>query len=836
MHYRALFSLCVILVMSILAGCGGTHGNPVTPGSGVPAESGLNRYLWGYFAAYADTETNEIEMVPWRMASKHLNVIAFLEQGPCYDCVQVTGMSNSGYGTKLVQVRITHPFSNLNLTGFDVRGVALFDAGHMFATSALTVPDSANGTGGELMNADGYTALYAAWTEGSGPGGIVGYIPGKLSSPLAPSAQLNGYKRFFNDTGSPPNERHAFYAGTELEQTFDIKMPTGQFIFGYAIDACWANPIIKPVTNPQTDFPPQANCAEPYLIEVTQHEIGTGLVQNGGKTILFLRVYDYQDLDSHQPPKVECGELFDGWVYPDLVEDGNGYAVYVVEIENINCAVPGQYKCLIAVEDNDNYSQPDWMDLTAYQVVPLTVYPEHGWAITWGGASAGTVATGMDFDSNGNIYISGYFSGTVDFDPGPYEAFHTTVGGNDAFIAEFSPTGEFIWARTWGSAGDDAAWDVAVGGADRIRVTGYFSGLTDFDPGPGSDFYQFGGSFVCKYNADGTYMNTLVWDATMAKAIEIDEDNNMYIAGYFEGENWKLFDFDPSDGDALRSPEGGRDGFVMKLSNLDTFIWAITWGSEDDDEARDLVLSEEDDLVFITGSFSGLVDFEPGAGNTWILSNGETDAYLLCFNMMDDYQWVATWGGAGMDSGREVAWDVEGDSGVYVTGIFESTVDFDSSVYSEDEHTSAGGLDAYVSCHDPEGKYQWAMTWGGTEMEDSDGIAIDSESMIYVTGRYTGTVDLDPTGGSDEHTAVGLVDRYLMKLGTDQVFDWAVGFGGEGASMGLGMVTIGADENPYIAGEFAGEVDFDPGAGLNTRVSAGTSDGYLNVVLKDGGY
>jgi hypothetical protein len=55
-------------------------------------------------------------------------------------------------------------------------------------------------------------------------------------------------------------------------RTYHIKLPegAGPFEFGYVISACWAQPDNIPVKDPETDFPVEANCEDPYGIEVVQ--------------------------------------------------------------------------------------------------------------------------------------------------------------------------------------------------------------------------------------------------------------------------------------------------------------------------------------------------------------------------------------------------------------------------------------------------------------------------------------------------------------------------------------------------------------------------------------
>jgi len=184
-------------------GSSGTRGPVLSP----------NHYLWGYYLFYVDPQKDEIEIVPVRELQIHLNVLGWLEKGPCTNCVSVVAVTPGPAGTKLIDVRIKHPFPSANLTGFDVRGIAMFAGSHVFPLSTLTTPDKTLGDG-ELVNADGFTTLYNGSTEGSGPGGLQGYIKGKFASAAPPDAILNGYKRHIS-SGSA-NTRNAFYAGDSI--------------------------------------------------------------------------------------------------------------------------------------------------------------------------------------------------------------------------------------------------------------------------------------------------------------------------------------------------------------------------------------------------------------------------------------------------------------------------------------------------------------------------------------------------------------------------------------------------------------------------------------------
>ncbi len=370
LHFLA-GTIMVMLVFVISCSTGGlSDSNPTTPDitRNIEADDS-GHYLWAYYNIYVDPVEDIYEVVPLRQVADHWNILKFLEQGPCYNCVEVVAVQPTPSGTREWTVNINHPFPSANLTGFDIRGIAMFAGSKYFPMAGLTTPDRTVGDG-ELVNADGHTTLYNAMTAGSGPGGLQGYLKGKYTPPLTPNALLNGYKRHISPGA---DGRNMFYAGTSVAQVYELDMPDSAFVFGYAVDASWAKATNLPVTNPLTDFPPEANCPEPWNIMVTEEVIGQGLHDQGGQTKLILDVYDHQGKISYFPPVVECPDLFGGTANAIFTVDGTDYSRYEVTVNNENIVEMGEYQCLISIEDTANATAPEWLDLTAYKVIILTV-------------------------------------------------------------------------------------------------------------------------------------------------------------------------------------------------------------------------------------------------------------------------------------------------------------------------------------------------------------------------------------------------------------------------------------------------------------------------------
>src|SRR3990172_6119839 len=82
-----------------------------------------NRRLWGTYIIEVNEDRTKWEILPMRGADGHWNVLKWLEQEPCKDCLKVKNIRSSGSGTVFCDIEITHPLSNPNFTVFDVRGI-----------------------------------------------------------------------------------------------------------------------------------------------------------------------------------------------------------------------------------------------------------------------------------------------------------------------------------------------------------------------------------------------------------------------------------------------------------------------------------------------------------------------------------------------------------------------------------------------------------------------------------------------------------------------------------------------------------------------------------------
>jgi len=127
--------------------------------------------------------------------------------------------------------------------------------------------------------------------------------------------------------------------------------------------------------------------------------------------------------------------------------------------------------------------------------------------------------------------------------------------------------------------------------------------------------------------------------------------------------------------------------------------------------------------------------------------------------------------------------------------------------------TSAGSDDIFVLKLNSSGTFQWVNTYGGTSADVGEGIAVDSSGNIYITGYFYETVDF----GGGNVTSAGSADIFVLKLNSSGAYEWVSTFGGTSIDVGED-ITVDSSGNSYITGYFEGIVDF--GAGNVTSASS----------------
>ena len=421
-------------------------------------------------------------------------------------------------------------------------------------------------------------------------------------------------------------------------------------------------------------------------------------------------------------------------------------------------------------------------------------------------------------DGAGNVYVTGSFNGTIDFDPGVGVAALTSTDNPDAFVAKYDANGAYLWAFRLGATaatGDGSEGrGIDIDASGNIVVTGAFSGSGDFDPGPGvaTRTTTSQQTFVAKYTDNGGFLWAFVLAAWGPSDVEFDPTGNVYVVGAFSG----TVDFDPgSRTTTLKTISPST--FVAKYSPGGSFTWVRKLGASgknaDWRTYPNGVSCDATGNVILCGAFNGTTNL--GQGN--VSSQGGEDPYVAKYSASGSCLWAFSLGG---HNSNDVAVDSTGD--VYLTGAFSGTVDFDPGAGIAGQ-TAGGGVDIYLAKYSAAGVYQWASGIGGSGSDIAHSVIVDAQDNVLIAGHFTGTVDFDPgTGVSNVSATAPNAVPYVARYTPVGALDWV--FGIDGTNGGTASAVVSAGSGVAVTGYFSGTCDFDHSEGTASLTSAGGVD------------
>ncbi len=567
--------------------------------------------------------------------------------------------------------------------------------------------------------------------------------------------------------------------------------------------------------------------------------------------------------------------------FDDLPDSPNFYAVF-------RTPVGYEFTAQDAGGDDTLDSDADAVGVTSLFTIPagqadttidaglIGDSPEFGWALNVGATFDEAAAEAVVVDDSGNAYITGYFDGTIDFDPGSGILNLTSAGGADVFAAKYSADGALVWAKSFGGTETDKGFDIALADDGSLFVAGYFYGTADFNPGAETFELTSAGlndAFAMKLNAGGN----LVWasgmggeGAELAHAIALAPDGSVHTTGYFM-----------EAGVPIEDPN--TDIFISKLDPGGNPVWEKIIGGDNADEGAGIAADDEGN-VYVTGYFSGVVDFDPGediynitvGDDSWNVQN----SFVLKLNADGNFVWATGLDGNDVDLLNDIA--VAPDGSVYAAGtsieksiwiigpfqvpffpiiyggpnggcitfgsiasdypfLFSSGIDsFAASDADFDEpeaSLSSYGLTAEVNSVDlgarsgsilvkldSAGNLVWCENTGSSESEGS-GLSLGNDGNIYATGTLVGVADFNP--GSDAFALDGGDGSgFVSVFNPDGEFVQAF-LAGSPDNLTELDIAVATDGAVYVSGFFFGTLDFDPGANVFSLVSTGEVDLFL---------
>ncbi len=432
------------------------------------------------------------------------------------------------------------------------------------------------------------------------------------------------------------------------------------------------------------------------------------------------------------------------------------------------------------------------------------------WSFSLGDASS-QVANDVVTPVDDSTYVVGHFLGNVDFDPGAGNALIDASGIQAGYLAAYDDFGSYYLAVAVTSASSATISAVAVDSKNDVFVAGTFEntlnapGVTQLSVGVGNE-----AAFVAKFDPQ---TGNFLW----AEAIDLadpmtvgdiaTDGTDVYVIGTYVSANPAF-----------------EEVFVRKYDGATGGAPVITgsYTGNQPDYGLGIVAPTAGAHYFIVGLYKNTIDF--GHGVT--LSGGPDDeGFLAKFEKVDgDAVTAIAIQGTAPTSVQEIVADGNGD--LWIAGHFTNFV------------TPAGGpqlsktgtqQEIFFAKYDNALNYQLAGVLGANGDDVVSSVAIDASDRIYIAGQFSNTIDLDPGGGTDSRTPLGVSDLFVSILDTDSNYINGFQIGGAGATVNPAGITTRSGNRLILHGSFDNAaVDFDPFAvGSQTLSYADAGDVFV---------
>lgn len=381
--------------------------------------------------------------------------------------------------------------------------------------------------------------------------------------------------------------------------------------------------------------------------------------------------------------------------------------------------------------------------------------------------------TVIDVDAQGDIVVAGGFNGTLEF---PVIGAFPTINSYDAYIAKLDSMGTPLWARTFGTNGEQYVTDVATDGSRNIIVVGFAAGgPIDFGDGVSLPSVTSKDIFVAKYDPDGK----LVWAKRVGEAGATDVDgtsnwrnptatvaasavdDSIVVAGTYRG----TLNFPP----ITVMPVSGEDGFVVKLDENGNGLWHLGFGGANSKQrVRSVALGPSDEVVFV-GAVQGKVDILGASLNSF---KGSHDLLVAKVDADGKAQWSRIYGSLGQQIATKVLVDDKGS--LFVGGSFTGSLDFfhDGSLTNTTKDVPYTPTDIFVSKFNGNGTPLWARAFGDANpatlvgIQTIEGAAFSknakAEPLVTFGGINSGSLDFDGTLAPLQ--SIGAEDAFMMSI------------------------------------------------------------------------
>jgi gliding motility-associated-like protein len=383
-------------------------------------------------------------------------------------------------------------------------------------------------------------------------------------------------------------------------------------------------------------------------------------------------------------------------------------------------------------------------------------------------------------DAGGNIFVGGWTNNNMNI--ATVGAFESTMSGySSGVLWKFSQDGTLEWCTYYGAESYTTISGICVGKDGNILVTGRTYSPTGLGT-PGVHKTTMTGTaldaFIAKFTAGGKRIWGTYYGGDQAESsncISTDQAGSIFIGGqtYSQTDISTHDTHQPSYGSAPLLSSYDGDAFIAKFNSSGQLLKGSYCAGSKLEWINSLAIDETGN-IYVTGRTESANNISSKNAHQPVLA-GENDGFLVKFDNNLLRLWGTYYGGKGSEDILAVIVDKFGNS--IITGETNSN----SGISTPGSHQAAnsGFIDAFIAKFDPSGNRAWGTFYGGSQVDRSNGITIDAQNNIIITG-YSNSPSGITTGGVYQPTNAGALTTFITKFTAIGARVWGTFYGRQG--------------------------------------------------------
>jgi hypothetical protein len=336
------------------------------------------------------------------------------------------------------------------------------------------------------------------------------------------------------------------------------------------------------------------------------------------------------------------------------------------------------------------------------------------------------LGTSITTDRLGNAYFTGWFNGSIVFENDTLNS----TSPNDIFLVKYDSSGNLQWAKSVSGTTSETGLKVAVDGNNDVYVAGYFNGQLTFAFDTLVATGSGANALLLKFDSSGNPVWARegmngVGTSAEATGVAVDASNNVYLIGYFQGISDTI-----TFGSFPLIGSGSRTLFLTKYNSSGNVLWAKCPQGDHYNNAN-YVSTDSAGYAYITGNFnSSLLIF--GTDTLQNISDASC-CFLVKYDSLGNSIWARKISGPWISSYCIATFQ---NNRIYISGGSYNPQDTILTFDTLTVYYPTGAVDPmYIACYNSSGIIQFVKTLE-SGADDQNAIAAGASGSVYIAGDF----------------------------------------------------------------------------------------------------